>query len=285
MKRIMLTVPVVLALVLAPAGRAGAQTGRSEPTTGQPATPANAGKRVAPGVTDPQSKGPSRAAGTRSSEKPSSQAPPMTEDEKAIFALGVRVGEQSLGMVKPLQLDANEIEAFKKGLASGMDGKKSPYPFEQYQQRLNARAESNMARESAANNEKGMAFRTAAASEPGATKSASGLVYQSLQPGQGESPKATDVVRVNYRGTLIDGTEFDSSKGGPASFSLTGVVPCWTEGLVLMKVGEKAKLVCPPELAYGDRPHGPIAAGSTLVFEVELVGIGAVATPATTPAN
>ena len=84
-------------------------------------------------------------------------------------------------------------------------------------------------------------------------------------------------MQVNYRGTLIDGTEFDASvkHGGPATFRLNGVVPCWTEGVQLMKLGEKAKLVCPSEIAYGDRgtPDGSIPPGATLVFEVELLGI------------
>ena len=197
----------------------------------------------------------------------------MTDDQKALFALGTSMGEQAGSIVKPLQLDAAEIAAFKKGMAAGIDGIKSPYAFEQYQQRLSARAKANMAKLSGANKEKGAAFQQTAAAEPGASKTASGLVFKSLQPGQGASPKTTDVVRVNYRGTLVDGTEFDASQGGPASIALNAVIPCWTEGMQMMKVGEKARLVCPPEIAYGERGQGRIPAGSTLVFDVELVGI------------
>jgi FKBP-type peptidyl-prolyl cis-trans isomerase FkpA len=115
-----------------------------------------------------------------------------------------------------------------------------------------------------------------AAKEPGAVKTESGMVYRELRPGSGPSPKASDTVKVNYRGTLTDGTEFDSSykRNEPISFPLNGVIPCWTEGLQRMKVGGKAQLVCPPTLAYGDAGSPPaIPGGATLIFEVELLGI------------
>jgi FKBP-type peptidyl-prolyl cis-trans isomerase FkpA len=106
---------------------------------------------------------------------------------------------------------------------------------------------------------------------------ASGLVYTSIKDGSGPSPAASDVVRVHYRGTLPDGKEFDSSygRGQPAEFPLNGVIKCWTEGVQKMKVGGKAKLVCPPGIAYGERgtPGGPIPPNATLHFEVELLAI------------
>ncbi len=104
----------------------------------------------------------------------------------------------------------------------------------------------------------------------------SGVVITQITQGTGPSPTASDTVTVNYRGTLADGTEFDSSykRGTPASFPLGGVVPCWTQGLQKMKVGGKAKLVCPPATAYGSRGVGPIPPNSTLTFEVELLKIG-----------
>ena len=116
----------------------------------------------------------------------------------------------------------------------------------------------------------------AAAKEKGATVTPSGLVYRSLRDGRGASPTAADVVKVHYRGTLANGTEFDSSykRNEPAQFPLGGVIPCWTEGVQRMKVGGKAKLVCPPGIAYGERgAGGVIPPNATLQFEVELLEI------------
>jgi FKBP-type peptidyl-prolyl cis-trans isomerase FkpA len=121
------------------------------------------------------------------------------------------------------------------------------------------------------------AYLDKAATEPGAVKTDSGLVYRELRAGSGESPKASDTVTVNYRGTLPDGTEFDSSykRNAPAQFPLSQVIPCWTEGVQKMKVGGKSELVCPASIAYGDRGSPPvIPGGATLIFEVELLKIG-----------
>ncbi len=112
---------------------------------------------------------------------------------------------------------------------------------------------------------------------PGATRTASGLVYRELKAGTGDSPKATDMVKVHYRGTLVDGTEFDSSykRNEPTQFPLNQVIPCWTEGVQKMKVGGKSQLVCPSSIAYGDAGSPPvIPGGATLIFEIELLGIG-----------
>jgi len=119
------------------------------------------------------------------------------------------------------------------------------------------------------------AYLDKAAAEPGAQKTASGLIYRELKPGTGASPKATDTVKVHYRGTLIDGKEFDSSYDGqPLEFPLNRVIRAWTEGVQMMKVGGKAQLVCPANLAYGERGAPPdIPGGATLIFEVELLGI------------
>ena len=119
-------------------------------------------------------------------------------------------------------------------------------------------------------------FLAQAAAEKGAVTTPSGLIYLELRPGKGGSPKLTDTVSVNYRGTLPDGKVFDSSydRGRPATFPLDAVIACWTEGLGKMKVGGKSKLVCPASIAYGERSPTPlIKPGSTLVFEVELLGI------------
>ena len=117
---------------------------------------------------------------------------------------------------------------------------------------------------------------SAHAAEQQVEKTASGIVITTLKQGSGAKPKATDVVTVNYRGTLTDGKEFDSSykRGEPAKFPLNRVIPCWTEGVQTMKVGGKVKLLCPSALAYGSRGiPGTIPPDATLVFEVELLEI------------
>ena len=119
-------------------------------------------------------------------------------------------------------------------------------------------------------------FEEASAREEGARPITWGGWIKTLTPGTGASPNADNVVKVNYRGALTDGTEFDSSykRGQPAVFSLRNVVPCWTNGVPMMKVGEKAKLVCPASSAYGDAGSPPlIPSGATLVFEIELLDV------------
>ena len=120
------------------------------------------------------------------------------------------------------------------------------------------------------------AMLAAAAKEAGAQVTKSGLVYRSLKDGAGGSPAATDRVKVHYKGSFADGREFDSSykRGEPTEFPLNGVIPCWTEGVQLMKSGGKAKLTCPSSIAYGQRgAGGVIPPKTTLVFEVELLTI------------
>jgi FKBP-type peptidyl-prolyl cis-trans isomerase FkpA len=121
----------------------------------------------------------------------------------------------------------------------------------------------------------GAAYLLKAAAAPGAVKTDSGLVYREVTPGTGASPKATDTVKVNYRGTLVNGTEFDSSfkRNEPAQFPLNQVIKCWTEGVQKMKVGGKSILVCPSDIAYGDQGRPGIPGGATLVFEIELLDI------------
>jgi len=116
----------------------------------------------------------------------------------------------------------------------------------------------------------------AAAKEPGAVRTPSGLVYRVLKAGKGASPKASDLVKVHYRGTFPDGREFDSSyqRNEPTEFPLNKVIPCWTEGVQLMKTGGKVKLTCPASIAYGERgAGGVIPPNATLLFEVELLAI------------
>lgn len=121
----------------------------------------------------------------------------------------------------------------------------------------------------------GTAFLTENAQKPGVMVTASGLQYEVLLEGSGEKPLSTDTVMVHYRGTFIDGREFDSSysRGEPTSFGVNQVIPGWTEGLQLMGTGAKYRFYIPSELAYGERATGPIEANSTLIFDVELIDI------------
>lgn len=122
----------------------------------------------------------------------------------------------------------------------------------------------------------GVKFLDEMAAKKGAEKTASGLIFFNIRKGSGKSPAATDTVKVHYHGTLPDGTVFDSSveRKQPATFPLNGVIPCWTEGLQKMKVGGKAKLICPAKIAYGNQSPSPkIKPGATLIFEVELLAI------------
>jgi FKBP-type peptidyl-prolyl cis-trans isomerase FkpA len=195
----------------------------------------------------------------------------MTEEQKTIYALGLSV-YRSLGR---FDLSPAEIDLVKKGITDAAANKPfvsldayGPKIGPLQQQRSGRLAEKEKAASSA--------YMAKAAAVPGAVKTDSGLIYKELTAGTGDSPKATDKVKVQYRGTLTNGTEFDSSytRNEPAEFPLNGVIPCWTEGVQKMKVGGKAQLVCPSSIAYGDAGHPPtIPGGATLVFEIELLAI------------
>ncbi len=196
----------------------------------------------------------------------------QSDDQKVIYALGVMLGQN----VANLNISEAELELVKRGLADGATGKKPAVEMEQFAPKIQQFAQARAAAQAVAEKGKAQAFRDAAAKEAGAVTTNSGLVFTSVKAGTGNSPSGSDTVKVHYRGTLTDGTEFDSSykRGQPIEFPLNGVIPCWTEGVQKMKVGEKAKLVCPSELAYGDRGSPPkIPGGATLVFEVELLDI------------
>ncbi len=199
----------------------------------------------------------------------------MTDDQKTLYALGVNIGKQ-IGVFK---LSAAELEQVKKGLSDAVLEKKLAIDFDAQSPKINTFAQARMSAGSAKTKEAGATFADKAAKEKGAEKTASGLVYLSLKDGTGASPAASDTVSVHYKGTLIDGKEFDSSykRNAPAEFPLSGVIKCWTEGVQKMKVGGKARLICPSSIAYGDggAPGGSIPPGSTLNFEVELLSIKA----------
>jgi FKBP-type peptidyl-prolyl cis-trans isomerase FkpA/FKBP-type peptidyl-prolyl cis-trans isomerase FklB len=195
-----------------------------------------------------------------------------SEDAKTLYAVGLAISQN----IASLKLSEQELATVETGLRDGVLGREPQVKLDEYRPKVQQFAQSRAQAATADEKKAGASFVDKAAQEPGATKTASGIVIQPLKEGSGESPKATDRVKVHYHGTLTDGTVFDSSvqRGEPATFPLNGVIPCWTEGVQQLKVGGKAKLVCPPELAYGDRGSPPkIKPGSTLVFEVELIEI------------
>ena len=211
-------------------------------------------------------------------------APLQTEDQKSVYALGVFMGQRF--NLAGLGLTAEETDIAMRGVKAAALEETPEVDMNVYgpklqkfaSDRATARApieKEKAAKRAAAEKAKAKPFLEQAAKEPGAEKLPSGLIYRTLKPGTGPSPKLTDRVKVHYHGTMIDGTVFDSSvkRGQPADFTLGSVIRCWQEGVARMKVGEKAKLVCPAELAYGDQQKGQIPPGATLIFEVELLGI------------
>ncbi len=215
----------------------------------------------------------SSAAPRSSSIKKPAVVPALTtDDEKTIYALGLSV-YQLLG---PFNLSAQEVEIVKQAISDAASGKPAE-DLATWKPKIQNLAETRAAQALQQQKEISDAYLAKAAGMPGATKTASGLIYRELTPGTGPSPKPTDTVKVNYRGTLADGTEFDSSykRNEPAEFALNGVIACWTEGLQQMKVGGKSMLVCPSSLAYGDQGRPGIPGGAALTFEIELLGITA----------
>jgi FKBP-type peptidyl-prolyl cis-trans isomerase FkpA len=190
----------------------------------------------------------------------------MTDEEKTIYAIGLSISKS----LSALDLSQEEVQIVARALVDSAAGKPA-VNLADWGPKIQPLSQAREARM----REKQKAYVDKASTEPGATKTESGLVYREITPGTGASPKAADAVKVNYRGTLIDGTEFDSSyrRNEPASFALNGVIPCWTEGMQKMKVGGKSVLVCPANLAYREQGPPGIPPGATLIFEVELLDV------------
>jgi FKBP-type peptidyl-prolyl cis-trans isomerase FkpA len=208
-------------------------------------------------------------AGCAQSPKP---VKPVSDDEKTLYSLGVLLSRN----LEAFELTPQEIELVKAGLEDGALGKPEQVEVEKFGDAVQKMHTTRLAALIEKDKKTGADFLTKAAAESGATKTASGIVKKTLTEGSGASPGATDEVKVHYEGTLVNGKVFDSSikRGEPATFPLNGVIPCWTEAVQLMKVGEKARIVCPSELAYGERGSPPqIRPGSTLVFQVELLDV------------
>jgi FKBP-type peptidyl-prolyl cis-trans isomerase FkpA len=197
---------------------------------------------------------------------------PASEDEKTIYAVGLIVARQ----LSVFNLTPAEFDTVKQGLMDAYAGKKTEIDLTAYQEKVQELAKSRRKAQADKVAAAGKEFLESAAKEKGVVKTDSGLIYQSLKEGDGASPAPTDTVKVNYRGTLPDGREFDSSykRGKAVDFRLDGVIKCWTEGLQKMKANGKARLICPPSIAYGDSGAGElILPGATLVFEVELLEV------------
>jgi FKBP-type peptidyl-prolyl cis-trans isomerase len=194
-----------------------------------------------------------------------------TDEQKTLYALGIALGEN----IRGFGLTAAELELVASGVTDAALGNPSKVDMAAFGPKVQALATERATARAAVEKDASADYVYEMAQSPGAERSPSGVVFIPVTAGTGASPKATDTVNVHYHGTLRDGTVFDSSvqRGEPISFPLNGVIPCWTEGLQKMKVGGKAKLVCPSDTAYGDAGQGPIPGGAALIFEVELLGI------------
>jgi len=243
------------------------------------AQPPPAGAPAAPAAGTAAQK--SAAAASR---QPKGTASAASEMNAASYSLGVSMGDQlrSSGVTP----DAVNSQRLAQGVRDALSGKVKPSEADQ----KNISQLLHNARQGAAdaNHRAAAKFLAENGKKPGVITTASGLQYLVLAPGSGESPKATDEATVNYRGTLLDGTEFDSSykRGQPATFPVSRVIPGWTEALQLMKPGAKYQLFVPPQLAYDMRPTPGLPPGSLLIFEVELLSVKPgqpAATPPTPP--
>ena len=202
------------------------------------------------------------------------------QKDKVSYSIGMNIG---LNLSRQ-KVDINP-DVLAAGIKDALAGK--PQLTQDQVKDIMTQFEKDMEQKQKASGEKnkadGAKFLEENKKKPGVKATASGLQYKVEKEGTGPQPKATDMVTVNYRGTLIDGTEFDSSykRGQPATFPLNGVIKGWTEGLQLMKPGSKYQFFVPSNLAYGERSVGPdIAANATLVFEVELLEVKPPPTPA-----
>ena len=212
--------------------------------------------------------------------------PPVAIDKNKIsYMVGMDIGRGLMQIKDDIDIKVVEqaLEATIKGEKTTMTQEEALQVRQAYMQQMQAKRVAEQKAAAEKNKTEGTAFLAKNKSKSGVKTTASGLQYEVEKEGTGPKPKATDTVKVNYLGTKIDGTKFDSSydRGQPATFPLNGVIKGWSEGLQLMPVGSKYKLYVPADLAYGENAPGPIGPNATLIFEVELLGIeDAAAKPA-----
>jgi FKBP-type peptidyl-prolyl cis-trans isomerase FkpA len=207
--------------------------------------------------------------------KPDPKAAKVTPDNSTLYALGALAARN----LTELSLTPAQVAMMERGMADALAGKKLAVDVAAYEPKVQEFAKAKVAAAGEARKAREANVAAEYAAKPGAVKTPSGLVYIPVKAGTGASPAATDKVKVNYEGKLVDGTVFDSSykRGQPVEFGLNQVIPCWTEGVQKMKVGGEATLVCPPSIAYGERgAPGAIPPNATLVFKVELLGVAPV---------
>ena len=223
----------------------------------------------------------STAAKTPASTTAKTAAAPVvlkTDKDKQSYAMGMNVGTglRRSGITLDPALVARGLKDAQAGAKTALTEDEARAALTNLRTQVNQKMEAQAKEQGAANRKEGEEFLAANKSKPGVTTLPSGLQYKVLTEGTGPKPTANDTVSCNYRGTLINGKEFDSSykRGQPASFQVGGVIKGWTEALQLMPVGSKWQLFIPPDLAYGDRGAGAdIGPGETLIFEVELLSI------------
>lgn len=206
---------------------------------------------------------------------PAATPQPLTDEQKTVYSLGLSISKS----LQQFDLSPAELQLVRQAMIDS-EANKPAVDLNEWGPKIQALASARATQVAARQKLESSAYLMKAATEPGVVKTESGLIYKEERAGTGASPKATDTVKVNYAGHLVNGTEFDSSykRNEPAQFPLNGVIKCWTEGVQKMKVGGKSMLVCPADLAYGDEGRPSIPGGATLIFEIELLDV--VAEPA-----
>jgi FKBP-type peptidyl-prolyl cis-trans isomerase FkpA len=194
-----------------------------------------------------------------------------SEDDKTFYFLGTAIYKN----LEALNLSEDEAEQVVEGLSDSLEGDADELDEAIYGPKVRDMTQQRMMASAEQEQQAGQDYIAKMAAEAGATQTASGLVYKEVQLGDGAQPTAASTVRVHYKGTLRDGSEFDSSyaRGEPISIGLNQVIPCWTEGIAMMKEGGKAVLTCPSDIAYGPRGQGGIPPNAALTFEVELIEV------------